>query len=322
VLLAYAVARGGIEPLRRRAAVRGGRSIAVAGVLLVLVCCLLPPWFYAQLSVWGRQPGIWHARYNNAYTRNSHDAAEYIANPNKRHWNDVEEFAELIFAQLPRSAHYVDDDSRTYYPIHYFKTHLGKRRDLNVHIINSWGFSGWGWSKERFATVLAHSYRTDRPLFLITIDHPFADFLATANQTGVFQFERFPLDDHRWIYRLKTATDLGEQPATPFRPAVHRLRTGLDWNTHQPRPRDRFTADQAIMAALDFELNPSTFMIRFRWLSPSGQVAAEDQSSLVPVGNTRVWTFLDPLAPRPSGRWRVQALSDDELLGECEFVIE
>ncbi|MGD8396418.1 MAG: hypothetical protein PVF43_13200, partial [Candidatus Eiseniibacteriota bacterium] len=301
---------------------RPGGAILLAVTALLVVA--LPVVLYAQLSLWGRDPGPFHARWNNDYTENTHDAAEYIANPDKRHWNDVEEFAGLLFAKLPQGAVYIDDDSRLYYPIEYLQRHRDRRSDLHVRMVNSWGFSGWGLSEEQFAHQLRRAYRADRPLFVVTLDWPFRHFIARAAEQGVTtRFERFELDAHHWIYRLRTRSELGDAEAPPaYRPDVRALRTGLGFNTTSPERRRRFAPDDAIMAALDFETTTEPFGLRFLWLRPDGRVHHEGELFIVPVANTRTWSFLGGPRPLPRGTWRVLALADDDTLATTTFEVE
>jgi hypothetical protein len=284
----------------------------------------MPAYLDAQLSRWGRDPGPFHARWNNDYTENTHDAAAYIANPDKRHWNDAEEFAGLLFERLPRGAVYIDDDSRLYYPIDYLRRHRDRRSDLHVRMINSWGFSGWGLSEAQFTHHLRRAHDTDRPLFVVTLDWPFRHFIARAAEQGVpTRFERFELDSQRWIYRLRTRAELGgaEAPLAD-RPNVRALWTGLDFNTASPERRRRFAPDDAIMAALDFESTTDAFGVRFVWLRPDGGLHHEGDLFIVPPANTRSWSFLEGPRPLPRGTWRVLALADDDTLATATFAVE
>jgi hypothetical protein len=185
------------------------RAARVALVALMSFSLLFPSWFYARLAEWGTEPGFWSRRYGSAYHGNVVDFAEYLANPNKRHWNDAEEYANLLFEALPKGAVYIDDDSRTYYPVQYFRRYFHKRPDLKVYLVNSWGFSNWGITRKGFTNLLRHAWRTHGNLYLPSLRDPFRLRLHSMRLGSAKPaFEIITLDERRYIYRLLTARDL------------------------------------------------------------------------------------------------------------------
>ena len=184
----------------RWAARSSARSFVVASVVGVSV--MTPPYLYAQLSRWGANPGYWNARYNNNYTFNTHDCAVYITNPNKGNYGDIATFADLVFELLPKNAILVDSDSRTYYPLRYFQVYENARPDIRLRLVNSWGFDDWGLSRQDFSRLLERVYLNGEELFLVSLAHPFVDFLAQENVEGRYEFQPFELETGRWIYRL------------------------------------------------------------------------------------------------------------------------
>ena len=245
--------------LRSASQNRKGSRILFFGVLLFSIG--FPPWFYAQLSIWGREPGFWYSRYNNKHTVNTHDCAEYIANPNKRHFTDVVDFAELLFDRLPKNSIYLDDDGRCYYPLIYFQRYYGKRPDLSIQMINCWGFKNWGASTNGFATLLNDAWKSNRPLFLISLGHPFGGFLEQIPDRGRFIFERFPLDDRRWIYRLRTkdaSTGAGSSLPAPLLPVLD-------------------SGQKVNLRVIDLQADPGRFISQQEMLGFPGTWFEEDQ---------------------------------------------
>jgi hypothetical protein len=197
------------------------RAPRAALVALMLISLLVPPWFYSRLADWGSEPGFLSRRYGHEYHGNVVNFAEYLANPNKRHWNDAEEYANLLFETLPKNAVYIDDSSRTYYPVFYFRRYFHKRLDLKVHLVNAWGFSNWGLGRKEFTGKIREAWRKDRNLYLPSLRQPFRRLLrpielGSAKPT----FEIITLDERRYIYRLVTAREL----ATPNRDRSHDVR--------------------------------------------------------------------------------------------------
>jgi hypothetical protein len=194
----------------RLSRVRLHAAVRVALVAAMLFSLVFPPWFYSKLAGWGDEEGFWSRRYDNEYHGNIVNFAEYLANPNKRHWRDTEEYANLLFDRLPEDAVYIDDDSRTHFPIQYFRRYFHKRNDLRAFMINSWKFTGWGIDEAEFTEKLQHAWRSDGDLFLPTLRHPFDRFIPARVGGRPVEFQIVYLDERRHIYRLLTSADMSD----------------------------------------------------------------------------------------------------------------
>jgi hypothetical protein len=179
------------------------RAVVVSALVLSVT---VPPWLYSRVAAWAREPGFPIKRYDTSYQRNIVDYGTYRANPNKRHWRDVEEYAALLFEKLPRGAVYIDDDSRTYYCVRYFRQFYRKRPDLKVRLVNSWGFTGWGIDRATFQKELRDAYRYNRGLYLPALSHPFHELMPKSGTR--MRFSIFQLDGTRKVYRLRTSREL------------------------------------------------------------------------------------------------------------------
>ncbi len=194
------------------------RGLGAAAALLWAVSFVLPGWLYSRLAVWGQDPSsCWHRRYDNEYCINTHRVSEYVANPNKRHYRDIEEFAELVFAQLPASAALVDVDSRTYYPLEYLQRYHGRRPDLRLMLVNSWGFSNWGADQSETVSHAQTAYAANSEFYTVTLDHPLGAFFDRARGAPL-PFRPHYLDAARWVYRLQTRDQSGPAQALELRP--------------------------------------------------------------------------------------------------------
>ena len=184
-----------------------GRSVRITVLItLFAVSVTTPIYLYAQLSKWGEKPGFWYARYNNNYTFNTYNGAEFIANPNKSTYEDIATLAARIFEVLPQNAILIDSDSRTFYPLRHFQLYEGERPDLRLRLVNSWGFDDWGLTRQDFMQLIERAYVNGEDLFIVSLGHPFAELLAQESQQGRHEFEPFALDSERWIYRLSLTT--------------------------------------------------------------------------------------------------------------------
>ncbi len=166
-----------------------------------------PMYFYAHIPRWGKDPqSVWYENWNNNYTINTHRVNEYLANPNKRNYYDMKEFCDLVFYKLPQGSIIYDDDSRTYDSLAtYYQQFHRRRLDIRIRMVNSWGIPNWGDSSETVRDTIKKAYETDKDLFLVTLDQPFASILAPISSE--YHFRKYPLDDRRWIYRLVTASE-------------------------------------------------------------------------------------------------------------------
>ena len=190
-----------VDALVRRA--RGRPALAAAVAALWVLAVGAPIYLYAHTARWGRDPqSVWHRHYNNDYTANNYDQAEYTANPNRRNYRDVTYFAEELFRKLPRNSVLLDTDSRTLYPLRYIQTYENQRPDIKLRLYNSWGFSNWGVSPEQVLDGFDEAYQRRANLFITTTDHPFKELIDVANTKRDYHFEKYPLDDRLYIYRL------------------------------------------------------------------------------------------------------------------------
>jgi hypothetical protein len=183
-----------------------GRGTAVVVVWSCLTL-LVGPAVYGEVVNRATDPlSVWRARYAGGYSAHLYNQAEYVANPNKGNYREVEVFANLLFDKLPPNSLFLDDDSRSYYPLaDYFQRYLGKRRDISFLLVNSWGFSGWGLSSDSLSALVERAYYFDKPFFVASTGVPYQSFFNTIKKRIPVQFERFPLNADRWVYRLMTA---------------------------------------------------------------------------------------------------------------------
>ncbi len=309
-----------IAPLVRWAS-QPGKTAAVIGLAAVNLSCLaFPIYFYSMLSEWGQSPGFWHSRYNNAYTSNTHDAASYIANPNKRGYYDIEDLANQIFNRLPANSIFIDDDSRTYYSIKYFQRYYQRRSDISIQLINSWGFDNWGASTQQFGDVLEDALQKNRPLFLVSTDWPFQKFLKKVGKRKRYRFQRFQLAEDRWIYQLVPLGKTAEQFTLYERlPHFQNIVTGVNLDRADSKVQTQFGTQQQVMAWVTFVRNDHKFPIHFEWWAPGAKKPITSKSSTVPVGNIEGWSAMPRSAQRVAGDWIVRAMAGKYRLAESKF---
>ncbi len=294
----------------------------IFSVLTFIFSVVSPPYIYANLSEWGRTYWFWSARYNNNYTFNTHDCAEYIANPNKRKYRDVEVFSNLLFQKLPSNSIYIDDDSRIFYPVnHYYQKYYNKRTDIQTYIINSWGFNSWGLDKNMFSEQLEKAFLENRELYLVSLDFPFNGFIDFAFQKRKYQFEKFYLDSNRYIYRLQNAKDFSEKKMNLNDPIITDMKVGLFFYSNFPIVKSNFQMSDSVMVRLEFFKNSSPFSVRFIWISPDKKIFHEAEAFQVKDGNTNVWNRNKENLPLMKGKWKVIAYVNGNKSIETDFFI-
>lgn len=177
---------------------------AVLGV--TALSAAFPPFFYSHVATWALSPdSFFYQRWNNNYSDNLYFQSEYIVNPNKRNFREVEEFANLLFEKLPKDALFLDDDSRSYYCLaDYFQRYYNKRPDISTLLVNSWGIKNWGLGGDSLADIMARAYFLNKPFFVASLQSPFNGFIEQAKRHAPIEFEKFPLSRDKWIYRMIT----------------------------------------------------------------------------------------------------------------------
>ncbi len=292
------------------------RGKAWRGALLgaMASCVAIPPGFYAELPYWGRTPGFWFGRFNNQFTRNTHDGAAYIANPDKHRFDDIDLYARLLFDALPQGAIYLDDDARVFYPLSdYYQKHLGRRRDLQVMMINSWGFGGWGITDDAFV-AFASRFIHQRSIFLVSRMFPEASAVEKLAQRGIVA-RRFQLDDRHWVYRL----ELYEPGAEPL--TVLDAEVGEGFHQGGGVARTSFDFGDPIQLRIELAPNEVPVEVVLEWHDPTDEIYFRSEPFQLPAGNTSLWSSLDRTDLRRRGRWHVDVVADGEHVGSAVFTL-
>jgi hypothetical protein len=152
-------------------------------LLGLVVCIVIPLASYPQIpGIAAASPGgYWALRFPAGFTRNTHDVRAYLTNPDKSDWRDVRDFSDALFEALPEGSFFFDDDSRTYYPLHFYQTHEDARPDLKITLVNSWGFDNWGASQERVLRIIRSTHQRT---FVVTDLKPFSTLLSPLFKEG------------------------------------------------------------------------------------------------------------------------------------------
>jgi hypothetical protein len=312
IMLAFAGAHA-LDWLDRRLGSLPYPGVAAAAVALSFV--VPPPFLYSQLPSLSRFGGRL-ARFGNERTKNLFDEGLYVANPDKRRFSEYQAGAAALLARLPTGAVYVDDDSRTYYVIRHLQKYEGARTDFRLELVNNWGFSNWGLSRDGFVDLVRAARERSIPLFLSSLEEPYLPHLMAVPEIDGYRFRRFFLDEHRWVYRLVPRTE--EPGLPPEAPLVATLVVGEGLGSKQARVRTGFLPHEPITAELRFERNGEPFALLFRWRGPGGGEEA-GRPLRVPFGCVRVWTTLEAPRPLAEGTWAVTAESSGTPLASASF---
>jgi len=297
-----------------------GRSFLVrSGVAAALLVAFVvpPPAVYAHLRAWGEAGGIF-ARYAPKEAANILDVGMYLANPDRRRFREFEDFAELLFARLPPGAIYLDDDSRTYYPIKYLQIYEGRRRDVRVELVNVWGIENWGLAPPGFAALLRSAHARNLGLFLPSLETPYLSWLLRPENVDRYRFRRSPLDERRYVFRLVTAGE--EATLTPELPRDPVLVVGRRFGTAGVLVGTEFSQWDAVAGELRFDRNGEPILFRLEWTAPGGERWTGEEVR-VPFGCVVAWSALDAPRPLAPGVWSVEARAGATRLGQVRFTV-
>ena len=175
----------------------------------VVGAIIAPLVLYSNIASWAESPrSVWAYRYNNNYSSNLYRHNEFVVNPDKSEYVDVKNFSLAIFEKLPKNSIFLDDDSRTYYPLAlYFQKYYNMRPDVQIIMMNSWGIDGWGLDSGSLSEKVKHSLRNDIPFFLATKNVPFHGFVKDIESTLPVRFLPFYLDEKHFIYKMESIRD-------------------------------------------------------------------------------------------------------------------
>lgn len=308
------------------------RALGAAAVVSIVI---VPPWLYANLARWGSDSrSVWYDRYSNRYSWHLYDHASYVTNPDKHDYREFDTFGRALFDKLPPNAIFFDDDSRAYYQLKYFQRFEKLRPDVDVRVVNSWGFSNWGDSPDAFVLWLERAHGRNLPLFLATTGVPFDGFLRHATevrrsrvQRGLpplpeFRFVPFTFREGKWVYRLVTASEAGAPILASIASVLPQgLDVGRGFDRGAPELLTEFASGSAVMARFRTVPNAMPYDIVFAWSDASGRVVHRSAPFLVATGNTDVWSYLEPPAPQTPGDWRVAVLVDGREAALAKFTV-
>jgi len=189
------------------------RILKTGKVLFVIACIVsicVPVYLYANLPKWSGLKGSWLLPISDELCQNLFSTQEFISDPNKRNWQSIADLAELTFAKLPKDAVLITDDARMYCQlVDYYQKLYGRRPDLGIVQLNSWGLSskkwGVGLDTSNVVRFIRNITKRNIPIFTVSLYFPH-EFYVKRLGSG-YSFERFYLDDSRWVYRIQKRVD-------------------------------------------------------------------------------------------------------------------
>jgi hypothetical protein len=205
------------------------KALRTAFLVLIIPMLVLPGVLYARMGSWYRNGGVVRQFFDSypdmPLTAHTWQPVEYVCNPNKRSFDEVERYVEALFRQLPRGAHFLVSDARADYPLrYYYRDQLGRRRDVTYHSIYSPSLTDA--EAADFAVELKRALARGEPVYTSSIltpekavlDHLFQlldpawtleAIRALPTEEYVARYPAFELQkivfsekDEIWIYRL------------------------------------------------------------------------------------------------------------------------
>lgn len=183
-------------------AVIKSRPLQYSLIILVLISLAWTIYFYSHLSVWGQNPAsFWSKEFSNR-TYNSYRVNEFIANPNKRNYNDISDFCKLALEKLPPHAEFWNTDELAF-QFQYYQSYYYKRLDLEMLNISS----VWNDDTAPYARRIRQAYLNGKDLFFCSMLDPEREFLSRLPNHQDYKFKKFYLNNKCWIYKLITVKD-------------------------------------------------------------------------------------------------------------------
>ena len=302
--------------------VRRSASKLLMGAMIVsyALCLAAPPWVYANMTSWRGRPGsLWAMRFNNSGPEYTIDHATYLANPNKRRNTEIEDFADLLFDKLPANVIYLTDDN-WFFALQYYRVYEGRRPDMGLSFADPFGFTNWGLSDQEFESLLQYAQDAQIPLYLGSLAAPFDEMLVATGRT--WPFERVPLDDRRWVYRLAPATTTAQPPraAAGFLPTPRGMSVSYGPNASNPI-NDSVRRDRDFTVRFEFGSNPIAFPVVYRWIAPNGKARFASPVFVVPAGSGAHEWVQDHRGVLTPGPWNIEVWVGDNRVDDTRLMV-
>jgi len=251
-----------------------------------------PVYYYQKIAEWSIDPSSWwfdSGPYSDQRFLNSHNRSEYNNTPNKRNYDDVDDFVNLLFEKMPRNATLIDDDSRMFYPIHlYYRKYADRedkgRPDINLKMINVWGHKNWGTTVDRVVKEVNMIMPGEENYFLIANrNYPHRDIISKLDSSDRI-FIPWKLNNKRWIYKLKVFTEEEKAAMNGFPPLnFHYLYFGADFDKNGYNLKETFNSDEKIDVRVMFDRLPKKmepFYMVFTIFDNSGTKISEKRMEI------------------------------------------
>jgi hypothetical protein len=311
----------GWQYLHQKISALNQKKYQVIAYIIIVFSILYPPYLYANIVRYADEDpdGYWGRNYQNKSCENTHNVAEYIVNPNKRNWKDVQYFANLLFSKLPERSRFIDDDGRTFYPLnYYFQGYYKKRRDLKISLINSWGFSNWGITKKQLIRKITNS---KTPVYIVSDKSPHNTYLIELHKSN-YRLEKIDLDSHKKIYIFKIVKKEKEEIQNPVFQSL-KLQTGLKLYGKNPEYKNSFFPDERIYTKAVFDNLQNQTVAKFLWKNSSGEIIFTSDELFLPYNETAAWSYFNKNINNSIliGEYSVSFRIDDNEIISTNFII-
>ncbi len=254
----------------------------------LIVCCvfsvILPITFYEKIGEWSQDPSTWWFHYGPYSDRkfiSSHNRTEYNYNPNKRNYDDVEDFVNLLLEKLPKGAMIIDDDSRMFYPVNlYYRKYADRadkgRPDIKWKMINVWGHKHWGMSIKHAVKLINSKSPGMENFFLIANrNYPHRKIIRQLDPNDRV-FLPWKLANDKWIYKLKVFTQEEKEKIGGDFPRLNfnYMYFGKDFKNKGLNIAEVFSPDDKVQARVKFDRlskRERSFRMKFTVYNESGQ---------------------------------------------------
>ena len=305
----------------------GGRSgmMAAAFVLANAFFCLYPVYFFAHLPELAKGSRLWRSfAVRPAGINMVGSDGPFLAQPNKRRYRSVDDFARRLFATLPADSLLIDHPSRTYYPLtYYFQTFYGMRPDVAIVLFAPADLLGasaqrWPDSLDTPETVDLVAQRMESREVFLAAHLGFEEVVGPLLDRGV-TFTEYPLGGPWLVYQARRAGDLRLQDW------VESVQAGaFDARPPQGAPPVTViargeTAPLGVYVLLKKGSPPMKAHVE--WTRADGGARAVGPDYFIPQGASVVFIRGAGLKPA-AGPWAAELIAFGQSLGQARFMVE
>jgi 4-amino-4-deoxy-L-arabinose transferase-like glycosyltransferase len=256
--------------------------------------------FYESLPERAVGSSLWSTYATAPSAVNTMFDGRFLADPNKRDFRSIQDFAEAAFERLPPGSMLVDQIARTYFQLTlYYQRWLGRRPDLEIALHVPTGQDPARWSSgltrdQLIGRVLAAP--SLEGVFFTSL-HGSEEVVRELARSGV-TFLAHPLRGDASVFQARAASDVD------FRPWLHSLQA----------------ADAALR--IRFKRHNPPLRLRLAWLSADAVPLPRSEAVYDVPFDVPPLLARPPAPGLPPGSWIARVYCFDQLVATAPVVVQ